>query len=70
MDNLNKEYKILIISEKINIYNDQIVFLENAILENPNGDHPEKPSRQSILDDYRLKATALQSELDLLTNHS
>ena len=68
MASLDKEYKVYILKEKIQVYEDQVKFLQEAILENPEGDHPEKPSRQKMLDDYLAKIAALNTELDLLTN--
>lgn len=66
MDSLIKKEKIQRIQDRLNSYNIHIEFLTQAILDNPNGNHPEKPSRQSLLDDYIAKKKALELELDRL----
>ena len=66
MVDLTKEEKIERIQDRINSHNIHIDFLTQAIIDNPNGDHPEKPARQYLLDSYIVRKKAMQEELDKL----
>lgn len=61
--------------EKINEIQNRIVLLslhrtalENDILSNPQGDHPDKRPRQQVLDDILSTINALDLEKEALTN--
>jgi hypothetical protein len=65
IDNLEK---IEIIQNKINTMSFHVVALREDIINSPLGDIPEKPSRQSVLDDILNIIDALESEKEALTN--
>ena len=60
--------KIEIIQNRINTINLHVAALREDILQTPNGDHPEKPTRQSVLDDILGIINVLKIEKVALTN--
>ena len=70
MEYLNNQEKIEIINDRILTLQELINITQQHILDNPDGDHPDKESRSSILANYVAKKEALSSELNLLTNQS
>lgn len=68
MEYLNNQEKIEIINDRILTLQELINITQQYILDNPDGDHPDKESRSSILANYMAKKEALSSELNLLTN--
>lgn len=63
---LTNQEKIEFINNKISNINVHIDILEKDILNNPNSDVENKPSRQSVLEDFYLKKNALVLELNAL----
>lgn len=59
--------KIDQIDKRIEAIQIQIDFLQTAIDSNPLWDEPEKPSRESVLDNYILRLNALNSLRNTLT---
>lgn len=53
---------------RINTMNFHVIALREDILQTPNGDHPEKPTRQSVLDDILGIINALEIQKTALTN--
>jgi hypothetical protein len=60
--------KLDIINKRIEAIQVQIDFLEDAIESNPVWDEPEKPSRESVLNNYILRLEALNDLKMALTN--
>lgn len=56
---INNEDKINDIEKRIEAIQIQIDFLENAILSNPEWNEPDKPTRESVLNEYTLRRDAL-----------
>jgi len=63
---LTNQEKIDFVNNKISNINIHIDILEKDILSNPNSDVENKPSRQSVLEDFYLKKNALVLELNAL----
>lgn len=59
--------KIEDIDKRIESIQVQIDFLQNAITANPVWDEPKKPSRESVLESYKLRIEALKSFKNTLT---
>jgi hypothetical protein len=64
--NMTNEEKIEFLNIKINNFNMHINVLERDILENPNSDHPDKTTRQSVLNDFYSKKQAIIQEIEKL----
>jgi hypothetical protein len=62
----NKE-KIIEVTNRLNSLKIHIPILEENIKDYPDGDHPDKPTRESVLQDIKAKVGVLQEELDKLT---
>jgi hypothetical protein len=60
--------KIKIIQDKINTLNLHVTALSEDISQAPLGDHAEKPTRQSVLDNILGIINALEIEKIALTN--
>jgi len=60
---INKDDKIEILNNEISNANIHIAVLQNDILENPNADTDEKPTRQYVLNEFKSIKAALQIEL-------
>jgi len=60
--------KIQIMQDRINTMNLHVTALREDISQMPLGDHPEKPSRQSVLDNILGVIDALEIEKIALTN--
>jgi hypothetical protein len=65
---INNIEKIEIIQSKISIMNLHVATLREDILQTPLGDHAEKPTRQSVLDEILMGIHALETEKLALTN--
>jgi hypothetical protein len=65
---INNTEKIEIIQSKINIMNLHVSALREDISREPLGDDPEKPTRQSVLDDIISVIDVLEIEKIALTN--
>jgi hypothetical protein len=65
---INNIEKIEIIQSKINIMNLHVSALREDISREPLGDDPEKPTRQSVLDDIISAIDAMEIEKIALTN--
>jgi hypothetical protein len=61
---LSKEEKINLIKLRIDSISFHIPILEKNILEDPFGDVNGKPTRQSVLNDFKSRLASLQGELD------
>lgn len=59
--------KIDILNNKIDNFNIHIQALEKDILNNPNADHPDKPLRQDVLNDFYAMRQAIVEEIERLT---
>jgi len=59
--------KIEDIDKRIESIQVQIDFLQNAITADPVWDEPEKPSRESVLESYKLRIEALKAFKNTLT---
>ena len=59
--------KIEDIDKRIESIQVQIDFLRNAITADPVWDEPEKPSRESVLESYKLRIEALKAFKNTLT---
>lgn len=59
--------KIDSINKRIEAIQVQVDFLQSAIESNPVWNEPEKPSRESVLNEYLLKIEALKNLKDTLT---
>ncbi len=59
---INNTYKIQLIQDRIDLINLHVKALEDDIAENPMGDDPNKPTRQSVLDDFLVMIDALKAE--------
>lgn len=60
--------KIDSIDKRIEAIQVQIDFLQNAIQSDPEWNEPEKPSRESVLNNYILRLEALNDLKMALTN--
>jgi hypothetical protein len=60
--------KIEIIQDKINAMNLHVTALREDISKEPMGDNPEKPTRQSVLNDMISIIDAMEIEKIALTN--
>jgi hypothetical protein len=60
--------KIEVIQNRINTMNFHVIALREDILQTPLGDHPEKPTRQYVLDNILSVIDALEIEKLALTN--
>jgi hypothetical protein len=60
--------KIEIIQNRINTMSFHVIALREDILQTPLGDHPEKPTRQYVLDNILSVIDALEIEKLALTN--
>lgn len=67
---INNLEKIEIIQNKINTMSFHVIALREDITNNPLGDMPEKPSRQSVLDDILNIINILEAEKQALTNQA
>ena len=56
------------IQNRINTMSFHVIALREDILQTPLGDHPEKPTRQSVLDNILRAIDALEIEKGALTN--
>jgi len=65
---INNLEKIEIIQNKINTMSFHVIALKEDIVTSPLGDVPEKPTRQSVLDDILSIIDALEIEKKALTN--
>jgi hypothetical protein len=65
---INNLEKIEIIQNKINTMSFHVIALKEDIIASPLGDVPEKPTRQSVLDDILSIIDALEIEKKALTN--
>jgi hypothetical protein len=65
---INNIYKIQIIDERIGLLNLHVTALQNDIAENPMGDDPDKPTRQSVLDNLFIMIDALETEKNTLSS--
>ena len=63
---ITNDEKITEVANRLNSLKIHIPILEENIREYPDGDHPDKPSRKSVLQDIKNKVKALQEELDSL----
>jgi hypothetical protein len=60
--------KLDIINKRIEAIQVQVDFLQDAIESNPIWNEPEKPSRESVLNNYILRLEALNDLKTALTN--
>lgn len=65
---INNTDKIEIIQNKINSMNLHATALREDISKEPLGDHPDKPTRQSVLNDILSVIDAMEIEKLALTN--
>jgi hypothetical protein len=65
---INNLEKIEMIQNKIKTIEFHVIALREDIVNSPLGDIPEKPSRQSVLDDTLRIINALEAEIEALTN--
>lgn len=64
---IDLNYKLDAIDKRIEAIQVQVDFLQQSIESNPVWDEPEKPSRESILDNYILRLNALNALRNTLT---
>ena len=64
---LTNQEKIIEITNRLNSLKIHIPILEENIRDYPDKDHPDKPTRNSVLQDIKAKVGVLQEELDKLT---
>lgn len=64
---ITNEEKIQFIQDFISGLNYSIGILEQDIIDNPNGDVEEKPTRQYVLNDLILQKSALLNEIETLS---
>ena len=64
------EEKVKIIKDRIQVLEIHVPVLERDILDNPDGDHPDKPSRSSVLQDIKNSIQALKDLEESLTSQS
>ena len=64
------EEKVKIIKDRIEVLEIHVPVLEQDISNNPDGDHPDKPSRLSVLQDIKNSIQALRDLEESLTSQS
>ena len=67
---INNIEKIEKMQAKINMMNLHVSALRQDILKYPFGDHPDKPTRQSVLDSILMIIDVIEIEKMALTNQS
>jgi hypothetical protein len=65
---MNNIEKIEIIQNRISTMSFHVIALREDIFQTPLGDHPEKPTRQYVLDNILRAIDALEIEKLALTN--
>ena len=65
---ISNQDKIQVIQDRIDALFIHVPALEEDILNNPGNDHPEKRSRQEVLNDILLSIRVLEAEKNTLTN--
>jgi hypothetical protein len=64
---MTNEEKIILLNNRIDNFNIHIGILEKDILDNPNDDHPDKPLRQDVLNNFYAMRQAIVQEIEELT---
>lgn len=67
---MTTEEKVKIIKDRIQALEIHVPVLERDILDNPEGDHPDKPSRSLVLQDIKNSIQALKDLEESLTSQS
>lgn len=65
---IENRYKIQIIDERIGLLSLHVYAIQDDIAENPTGDDPNKPTRQSVLENLLLMIDALEIEKNTLSS--
>jgi hypothetical protein len=65
---ITNQDKIKAVQERIEALLIHVSVLEEDILNNPDGDHPDKRRRQEVLDDILSSIQSLKTEKMVLTN--